>query len=379
MGKVMVSGCFDLLHSGHVEFLQNAAKYGDLYVAIGNDETIKGIKGRYPTFPQEERLFIVNALSCVKEAFISQGSGIPDFEQEFCRVKPEYLVVNSDGAAQEKEELCAQHDVQYIILQRDPHEGFPRRSTTEIRSINFIPNRIELCGGWLDQPELSKVHPGRVITIGIDPAFEPQEKSGMAGSTRLTASKIWGTSFPTNMEREKIAKLLFATENLPGRQPISGAQDSIGLVYPGLCIQNYNGRYWPDAISFNTDPDLVKWLEKWVKLFRLPPRKDGYDPYSGHNITSEGVARLAKSSEMCIQAIRERNPIDLGSALSECLKAQLKIFPAMFGAQANVCGNIYTEQNGLLGWKFTGAGGGGYMIMIIEENLPELIKITVRR
>ena len=38
--KVFVSGCYDLLHSGHVEFFRQAAAYGDLYVGIGSDDTI---------------------------------------------------------------------------------------------------------------------------------------------------------------------------------------------------------------------------------------------------------------------------------------------------------------------------------------------------
>ena len=37
--KVFVSGCYDLLHSGHVEFFQQASQYGDLYLGIGSDAT----------------------------------------------------------------------------------------------------------------------------------------------------------------------------------------------------------------------------------------------------------------------------------------------------------------------------------------------------
>ena len=44
--KVFVSGCFDLLHSGHVAFLTEAASFGDLYVGIGSDKTIFELKGR---------------------------------------------------------------------------------------------------------------------------------------------------------------------------------------------------------------------------------------------------------------------------------------------------------------------------------------------
>ena len=42
MKKVFVSGCYDLLHSGHVEFFRQAAQYGELYVGIGSDKTIEG-------------------------------------------------------------------------------------------------------------------------------------------------------------------------------------------------------------------------------------------------------------------------------------------------------------------------------------------------
>ena len=46
--KVFVSGCFDMLHSGHIRFLEKAAAYGDVYVAIGSDRTVADLKGRAP-------------------------------------------------------------------------------------------------------------------------------------------------------------------------------------------------------------------------------------------------------------------------------------------------------------------------------------------
>jgi len=46
--KVFVSGCFDMLHSGHIRFLEQAAEYGDVYVAIGSDRTVMDLKGRAP-------------------------------------------------------------------------------------------------------------------------------------------------------------------------------------------------------------------------------------------------------------------------------------------------------------------------------------------
>ena len=55
--KVFVSGCYDLLHSGHVEFFRQAAEYGDLYVGIGSDKTIEGYKHHKTIYSEQERLF----------------------------------------------------------------------------------------------------------------------------------------------------------------------------------------------------------------------------------------------------------------------------------------------------------------------------------
>ena len=71
--KVFVSGCYDLLHSGHVEFFRQAAQYGDLYVGIGSDETILHYKNHKTLYPEQERLFMVKAIRYVKDAFINNS------------------------------------------------------------------------------------------------------------------------------------------------------------------------------------------------------------------------------------------------------------------------------------------------------------------
>ena len=74
--KVFVSGTFDFLHSGHVAFLTEAAALGELYVCIGNDECVHGLKHRYPVNPQDERKYLIDSLRCVKECRISRGTGL---------------------------------------------------------------------------------------------------------------------------------------------------------------------------------------------------------------------------------------------------------------------------------------------------------------
>jgi cytidyltransferase-like protein len=66
--KVFVSGCFDMLHSGYVEFFREAARYGDLYVALGFDRTVFELKGRSTVDNEEEGLFVVKSVTFVKDS-----------------------------------------------------------------------------------------------------------------------------------------------------------------------------------------------------------------------------------------------------------------------------------------------------------------------
>jgi len=125
--KVFVSGCFDMLHSGHVRFLEEAAAYGDVYVGIGSDRTVKELKGRYPVNTQEERKYMLEALRHVKACYISSGGGIMDFLAEFRRVSPDIFVVNEDGNTPAKEELCRKRGIRYMVLKRTPRKNLPTR------------------------------------------------------------------------------------------------------------------------------------------------------------------------------------------------------------------------------------------------------------
>ena len=131
--KVFVSGCFDLLHAGHVEFLRQACQYGDLYVSLGSDETVRQLKNRDTVYNEEERLFIIQAIRYVKEAFISRGEGVMDFTEKLREIKPDIFVVNEDGDAEEKRKLCDELKIEYVVLKRTPSENLPVRSTTELR------------------------------------------------------------------------------------------------------------------------------------------------------------------------------------------------------------------------------------------------------
>jgi cytidyltransferase-like protein len=132
--KVLVTGCFDWCHSGHIRFFEETSSLGDLYVVVGHDENVRLLKGDgHPLFSQDVRRYMVGAIRYVKQALVSTGSGWMDAEPEINAIQPDMYVVNEDGDKPEKREFCEQHGMKYVVLKRAPAEGLPRRESTHLR------------------------------------------------------------------------------------------------------------------------------------------------------------------------------------------------------------------------------------------------------
>ncbi len=132
--KVVVTGCYDWFHSGHVRFFEEVSQYGELYVIVGHDANIRLLKGAgHPLLPQAERRYMVQAVRYVKQALITSGEGWMDAEPEIAWIRPDIYAVNEDGDRPEKRDFCAKHGLKYLVLQRTPKEGLPRRQSTELR------------------------------------------------------------------------------------------------------------------------------------------------------------------------------------------------------------------------------------------------------
>ena len=373
---VFVSGCFDMLHSGHIAFFREAASYGKLHVALGSDQTCYDLKGRPPVNDEQERLFMVEAVSYVDDVFISQGSGILDFEPELREMQPDLLIVNEDGNIPAKRKLCKELGVEYVVLKREPYAGLPPRSSTALRALERMPYRIDLAGGWLDQPFVSKYYPGPVVTVSIEPTVTFNERSGMATSTRNKALELWGTSLPVD-DPEKLAKVLFCYDNPPGTDYISGSQDSIGIVIPGLNKAQYEGEYWPTHIDKLRDERAYQFVEQALTLVPLGPRGPEYDVLSDTRIDQAGARRLAEAANLCWDAICARDVQGFGASMRAGFEAQVAMFPHMMNDTLAEQIDLYRDR--ALGWKVSGAGGGGYLILVADEPVDGGFHIVVRR
>jgi len=132
--KVIVTGCFDWLHTGHVRFFEEASRLGDLYAAVGHDANVKALKGaHHPLFPQQQRRYMVGSIRFVHQALITSGDGWLDAEPEIERLRPDFYVVNEDGDRPEKRRFCESRGLRYVVLQREPKPGLPRRQSTDLR------------------------------------------------------------------------------------------------------------------------------------------------------------------------------------------------------------------------------------------------------
>lgn len=377
--KVFVSGCYDMLHSGHVAFFKEAAKYGDLYVGIGSDATIEELKHRKTVYSEKERLYMVKAIRYVTDAYINPGSGILDFVETLDRVKPDIFVVNSDGGSETKRQLCKERGIRYVELQRTPDAGLEARSTTSLRRDvkSHLPYRVDIAGTWIDQPYVSEFGHGWAITASIEPTVEFMERGGMSTSTRNTAKKIWPYELP-NYNEEMLARLLFCFENDPeNKGHISGAQDAIGICCSGLTRHYYDGHYWPVKIESCHDEDVLSWLESHVCLVPMFPRRPGCSVVEGKDITPAKVKALTSAADRCWDAIMARDLKAFADAFRDSFDAQVAMFPAMM--QPGVQDHIDRWADKALAWKMLGAGGGGHLALVVDEIPEGTIPIKIRR
>jgi len=136
MTRVFVSGCYDILHGGHIEFFHQARALGDhLTVCVASDVTVRAYKGREPALPQEHRLALIESLRMVDFAVIGEDcdgiSGTPwwaDYRKWALALRPSIIAVTEDD-----EHWQWKQEGGWSVVVLPKQSRYARISTTEIR------------------------------------------------------------------------------------------------------------------------------------------------------------------------------------------------------------------------------------------------------
>lgn len=192
MKKVFVSGCYDILHAGHLQFFEEARALGDyLIVSFASAEVLWHHKRRKPSIPDDHKRVLLQGLRMIDEVIVTQGhkEGV-DFEEDFLRIRPDFLIVTEDDKyGVIKRELCRQVGAEYTVLPKTPPRFEPVSTSSIVKWVQApteAPLRVDFAGGWLDVPRFSR--PGEfIVNCAISPMVSLREwpfekQAGLGGS-----------------------------------------------------------------------------------------------------------------------------------------------------------------------------------------------------
>ena len=339
MKTVLVSGCFDILHGGHVRFLRDARALGDyLVVCVANDRSLLQHKGRLSSMPIEHKVALLEALDCVDAVFISDDALVDglDFLPALRAVTPDILAVAGDdkyGAA--KCDIVRGTDCQYVVLRKAL--DFEPISTTEIRrrcaAPARVPLRVDFAGGWLDVPAFARGG-GRIVNCAITPGLSLAD-NWLPPGAGLGGSAAWAM--------------------LNGEDPVEselaagvGWQDPAVITETGLCVW----RSGPLPVLERRDPGVfltgsmaLLWTGQTHNTAAIADKDRDLDgiAYAG---TAAWEAVHDGSMKQLAHAVEYSHQIQIAEGMEE--------LPACEGA---------------LAMKYCGSGWGGYALYLFNRKI----------
>lgn len=258
-------------------------------------------------------------------------------------------------------------------------------TTKLVDAIGNFPYRIQLAGGWIDQPFVSQLNPqppGSMVVVSLEPTFHMMNRAGMATGSRKIALQMWDGGLPAG-DPAQLVEALYEEENRGQAEP-SGTQDMIGLIYPGVSRLDYDfnhrGGIFPKHIESNNDPEVARWLETAINLLPVLPRPDGYNPLGIKNLTPEWVGKLSQSGKDCYDAILAKDVDALGASLNlnmQCWETLLPHTVAHPTIKMDLVALLRYYQSNYPGAMYSGCGGG-YLIVASNEPVPGAFRVNVR-
>ncbi len=347
MIRVFVSGCYDIIHAGHVQFFNEARALGThLTVCFASEEVLWIHKQRRTSLPDEHKQALMASLKMVDEVVIGRGleEGI-DFREHFLRIRPDILAVTEDDKyGPLKRELCAQVGAKYVVLDKTPPQ-FKPISTSEIvryiRAPQESPLRVDFGGGWLDVPRYARKG-AYVVNCAISPTvslrnWPYEQNAGLGGSG------AWA--------------LLNGLNGVSSELDLGvGWQDPAVISETGLCVWHSGAT---PRLEVKTNPDFLRgcmalyWSGQDHDTPALADHARDYDAIEkAGRIARDAV--WARSLEQLAKAVKISYATQCGEGMQP-----LPGDPA--GDNAKLCGVAP------LAWKYCGGGFGGYALYLCKD------------
>lgn len=338
MKKVFISGCYDILHGGHIQFFKEAKALGDhLTVSFASDKVLWDHKKRRTSIPQDHKLALMTSLDIVDQVVIGDCDELGlDFKEHFLNVRPNILAVTEDDQyADVKKALCAEIGAEYVVLPKTPPQFTPVSTTSIVRNIRtpaYAPLRVDFGGGWLDVPRHA-----REGTFIVNCAISP-----------LVSLNDWGYEQKSGLGGSGAWALLNGNDGVESELNLGvGWQDPAIIRETGLCVWRSGPK---PVLHFKRNGDFLRGhmaLHYTDIPHDTPANADNQRDYD----LIEQAGKAAK------QAVFEGSVTQLGEAVKLSYQAQLGE-----GMQA------LPEAQGCIGRKYVGGGWGGYALYLFEHS-----------
>jgi len=389
---VFCTGCYDILQSGHAVFFNQCKEFGDiLVVGVGRDSTISALKGpSRPVNPENNRVYLVAALEDVDYAVLNDSTIIDDkidFKELLTQLRPDYFILNDDDSGvASKTALCEKTGTQIRLVSRIVPPELEATSTTRIiDKINFkyrAPLRIDFAGGWADVPYIMDGQKGYVSNIAISPLIE--FKNGQfnfsgyprgSGLSTSTAAKLLEMLSSKNYNADsrtlpQIGEDLFNLENTELNWAI-GRQDQYAIVYGGFNCFEF-GEDYGKRLDFDISKETLDEFKQNLLLLHTGVSRNAQSAveqvYLNYK-TAGGKNALEKISRFGLefaQTLEKKDFKACARIMEENFKAQIQLASASTNENLDEM-YAFAKQNGALGGKIAGAGGGGAFIFYCED------------
>jgi cytidyltransferase-like protein len=338
--KVFVSGCYDILHAGHIAFLKAAKALGDyLTVCYASDEVLFLCKGRISSIPEDQKAIVIGSLQFVDRVVKSSDvHPIFDFVSHIKIDKPDILVITDDDKHQsEKKKFCDEMGIELVVLSKKDLGAFSSFSTSlvlrKISGKTEVPLRVDFAGGWLDVPHLAR-RGSYIVNCTISPLVSldnwPYHIGGGLGGS--AAKSI------LDMRNGMRAELTMGV----------GWQDPAVIEETGLCVWRSGEKPVLEA-KFNPD-----WLNGKMAIFWT-----GSSHYCPDLLTKErNYFGISVNSYEAFRSVHERNLNSLANTINMSYKIQIQE-----GMES--LPNIHYS----IAKKYLGGGHGGYALYLFRSTI----------